>query len=934
MDTLTHNFRITLYEGIPKIQGTEVSVHTILHHAAQGLGPAQIVAALPSLTLADVHAAMAYAADILAEQCPELSPAQAEAGAAVDNTAEFDIDPDKILLVDDLQPNRRLMTMMFHGTEFEVSEADGGEMALAKALDEHPFLVISDIQMPGMSGYELCEAIKSNPQTSHAAVIFVTAHHRSTEHLTKGFDLGADDYLYRPFQRDELLARVRAVARLKRAEAEARRHARVAERRNRELQFLNELALAVSKTQDWEQNLPATLRKLVQLLHVEALVLFLGMFQSAGLTAHVVLAQGKHQTLSIPYAMRTAQDLQAHSRVLLTQVAAASDLALPLDDAQAEKHIHTLPLESRDRALGMLSLINKRGEDFTTSEWDVLFSASGLISAAAENAWLWQSVQRQIEDLTLLNQVGNTLTSTLDTQKILAQTTQLVQESLGAEIASLWLLDETRENLVLTIASGPGAQQVTGYHLPVGEGIVGHVVESGKAYFSFDVTLDDKYSPDLADSSAYHPQSILCVPLRIAGRVTGVVEALHSEPDQFTRSDLQLFQSFTNSVSIAVENARLFEEVQAFNQQLEHMVTERTRELEQEKDKTWAILANMADALIVLDTDFRVVIANMVAEEMLNFRLADLIGQAIPADLLDMPLWRSIETLARQDELTSSVEVDTSDPLRPDTILSIQARASKMWDEFGNVVGTVIVLRDVTALKEVERMKARFMAGVTHELKTPLAVIRTHANNLSTYYKRLSNRKRQELLQGIEKQIDLLERLIGEILDLARLDAGITLRRQNADITSLVDELVEELRPLAERKKLRLQWHKPKEPLFANVDVEQIERVVRNLIDNAIKYTESGSVGVVVVAACLGGREVVAIQVVDTGMGIPAEHIDQIFDRFYRVDPSHTIPGTGLGLAIVKEIVDAHGGQIRVGSTVGAGSTFSVTLLASDAGQG
>ena len=449
----------------------------------------------------------------------------------------------------------------------------------------------------------------------------------------------------------------------------------------------------------------------------------------------------------------------------------------------------------------------------------------------------------------------------------------------------------------------------------------------GTPYFSTDVSQDEKHSTDLEKSSAYKPRSILCVPLRFAGRVMGVIEALHRLPDRFTAGDLQLFQSVTNSVSIAVENARLFEEVHAFNQQLERRVAERTREVEQEKERTWAILANMADALIVVDSDQHVVIANVVAEELLNFRLAEAIGKSIPPEFLDDALWRSIDEMARSDALTASAAVDMVDPLRPDALLSIQARASKMWDESGHVVGTVVVLRDVTALKEVERMKARFMAGVTHELKTPLAVIRTHANNLVTYYKRLPDRKRKELLLAIDKQVILLERLVGEILDLARLDAGITLQCQRADVALIVDQMVEELRPLAQQKRLKLIWTRPKTALWADVDVEQMERVFRNLLDNAIKYTESGSVEVKALSAVLNGRAAVGVRVTDTGVGISPEHVDRIFDRFYRVDASHTIPGAGLGLSIVKEIIEAHGGQIRVGSTQGVGTTFFVTLL-------
>lgn len=676
----------------------------------------------------------------------------------------YDLDLDKILIVDDLQPNRRLVTMMFRGTEFTIVEADGAADAIEKAHIEWPFLIISDVQMPEMDGYGLCEVIKNDPDTAHIAVIFVTAHHRSTDYMTRGLNIGADDYIYRPFKREELLARVRAVARLKLAEAEARRQTRIAQRRNK--------------------------------------------------------------------------------------------------------------------------------------------------------------------DLALLYQVGNALTSTLDTEMVLGKTTQLVQEFLGAEVASLWLLDDAGQNLVLTASSEVAEDDVV-YTLPIDQGIAGYVARTGEAYFSADTSQDTLHHGDLVKTSDYQTRSILCVPLHLADWVIGVIQALHSEPGHFSVSDLQLFESVTSAVSIAVQNARLFEEVQVFNQQLEHKVAERTRQLEQEKEKTWAILANMADALIVIDPELRVLIANVVAEEMLNFRLAELLGRPIPEDLLDSPLWRAIEDMARSEELTMSQAVDMADPFKPDTLLSVQAHSSKMWDDMGQIGGTVIVVRDVTALKEVERMKARFMAGITHELKTPLAVIRTHANNFSTYYRRIPRRKRKDLMLAIDKQVLILEKLVGGILDLARLDAGLLLDMHPFNFVSLVGQIVDDLQPLAARKSLALQWASSAENFLVSGDAQQLARVIRNLVDNAIKYTFQGTVSVTIEPDELRHRAAVRFQVQDSGMGIPAEHLNRIFERFYRVDPSHTIPGTGLGLSIVKEIVEAHGGEMHVSSTLGQGSTFTVTLLVS-----
>ena len=170
--------------------------------------------------------------------------------------------------------------------------------------------------------------------------------------------------------------------------------------------------------------------------------------------------------------------------------------------------------------------------------------------------------------------------------------------------------------------------------------------------------------------------------------------------------------------------------------------------------------------------------------------------------------------------------------------------------------------------------------------------------------------------------------LIEDILQLARLDSGVTqFELHPLDLAKLVDRVVNNLLPLAEDRQIAINWEHPAKDTLVLADPDQMRRVVRNLVENAIKYTPSqGSVTVQIVSEVLDGQTFVGVQVTDTGIGIPLEHQSRIFDRFYRVDPSHTIPGTGLGLSIVREIVNAHNGNIHLESKAGEGSTFIVTL--------
>ncbi len=252
------------------------------------------------------------------------------------------------------------------------------------------------------------------------------------------------------------------------------------------------------------------------------------------------------------------------------------------------------------------------------------------------------------------------------------------------------------------------------------------------------------------------------------------------------------------------------------------------------------------------------------------------------------------------------------------------------------LAGWVIVLNDITPIFEAEKMKVRFMTGVTHELKTPLSIIRLHTNNILQYDDRLSTEKRTALLLSIRNQTDLLVSLIDDVLTLARLDAGMKLETGEAtDWVEVISREVAKVLPLAADKQIKVKWAPSRETLLVNVPADKLALVVGNLIENAIKYTPVGGGDIIVTAHKQPNeaRPQARFSVKDAGIGIaPADH-QRIFDRFFRADTAHTIPGTGLGLAIVKEIVMAHGGDITVKSEAGHGSEFTVLLplLAVDA---
>jgi two-component system, NtrC family, sensor histidine kinase KinB len=915
----------TINNALPQERRVSLPVHETLAQLAARISP-EVAQELFGLELGDVKSALEYAA-MLSHQVDQVAR-----GGSRPLQETVDLDLKKILVVDDIEENRFLMKYMFRGTGFNLLLAADANEALQIARVERPVLIISDIQMPFMNGLELLQALKADDQTKNIAVILVTAHHHESKEVSEGLTLGADDYIHRPFMRDEFVSRVEAVLRVKRAEAETQQQARLVARRNKGLRLVNELSLAINSSLDLKEIFTFSMQKLSQMFEAEIVALLLLNQDKQNLVINVASHLGKQLSITLDYIPLdgTASAFEEQVSELVFTVLAENYATLELTPTpETPSLIKSIAMTSKDQTVGAIAIVNRRWHAFDEADEVLLRSAASIIAVAIENAHLLESTQQQVDDLIALTEIGRALTSTLDLALILKQTTLLMQRSFQAEAASLWLLDETKTSLVLIAYSGIEAGVVTNLRLPIETGIAGYVARTGNSYISADVSTDHHYFDYLAQVSHYKARSILCVPVQVRGETIGVMDALHQRPNWFDQTHLRLSYPVASFVGIAVENARLFNEVQDFSRHLEQMVAERTQELAEEKEKTEAILINMADGLLVLDPDHCILTANRAAEKMLDFQLSELSGQAIGLKQLENPLWRCLQDITGNSETTVSTLVDVRTP-HSETMLAIQAHSARIKNQAGQNLGTVIVLRDITVLKEMERMKARFIAGVTHELKTPLAIIALHSRNLSNYFDRLSEAKRGDLIRSIQSQVSLLERLIGDILQLSRLDGGAQeMKFQPLDLVLLVDLIVSQAQPLAETKRVVLEWQKPAAPVMIQSDPDQLERVVRNLIDNAIKYTlPGGLVQVHALTESINGRALATIKVMDTGIGIPDEHQAKIFERFYRVDPSHTIPGTGLGLSIVQEVVHAHGGTVQLKSTPGVGTTFVVTLPA------
>lgn len=343
--------------------------------------------------------------------------------------------------------------------------------------------------------------------------------------------------------------------------------------------------------------------------------------------------------------------------------------------------------------------------------------------------------------------------------------------------------------------------------------------------------------------------------------------------------------------------------------------------LMEEKDKSVAIVKSIADPLIVLDRNYKVVMVNKACEEFFDFEEGKALGKHFLESIRDGELFNFI---------TASVE---SERAINEKVLYFE----KGNDYYFNVTvtkndnsdrqnkGCIVLMQNVTGFKELERIKTDFVATVSHEFKTPLTSIIMGASMLEGGNLGILGKEQKALVDTIIEDGERLSGFVNELLEVSRLESGKAVYSfEPCSISAIAENSVRQFTETAQRENVTLSNDIDENlpPVYA--DFERITWVLNNLLSNALKYTKSGDF-ITVSAAVKGAYMEVTVK--DTGDGIPQEYLDRIFDKFVQVK-GHDIEarGTGLGLAVSKEIVTAHRGNISVESELDAGSTFRFTL--------
>lgn len=337
-----------------------------------------------------------------------------------------------------------------------------------------------------------------------------------------------------------------------------------------------------------------------------------------------------------------------------------------------------------------------------------------------------------------------------------------------------------------------------------------------------------------------------------------------------------------------------------------------------------AILDTICDAVLVTDEKDRIVLSNRSAQTLLGFTF-DKSGPLEIGTLAACPELRVLVEKTRTSRVAHvrhEMQIEQGDqPLILDAVFSC------LTDEAGRVLQVVTVLHDITRQKEIARMKNDFVSHVSHELKTPLASINAYAEMLTDGEARDEETLKQfcSIIQG---QAQRLNRLIEDILNISRIESGLVkVARANHSLAMVIRDAAAMIASYAQEKNITVTAPAPILYDQVCIDRDMIAQVVINLLSNAVKYTPTG--GQITIGSELNEVEgTITVTVTDTGVGIPPEAIEHVFDKFYRVEANNKYAkGTGLGLNLVKQIVETvHGGRVFVTSTPGKGSAFGFVL--------
>ncbi|MCP4359702.1 MAG: GAF domain-containing protein [Chloroflexi bacterium] len=533
-----------------------------------------------------------------------------------------------------------------------------------------------------------------------------------------------------------------------------------------------------------------------------------------------------------------------------------------------------VPITLGGVTFGVLSAVHhKKGQLFDAHDEQLLSAIADFAAIAIQNARLYQATDdalaQRLTELTALNEVSRSVSASLDLQR--------VYEVLVTQVNKNWPVEQVHIYVVDTLlkALRPLHWSASNEILyPLDQGIIGKVALSGVAIVTNDITTHPDYDAAVDHINGSAPGSLACVPLKIKNDVVGTLALFNKEDGIFADEDVTRLEAFANPVATAVENARLFEE------------SERQRAAIQ------ATAHTLSEPLIVLDHNGMVLVANDAANVLLESNMSQM-----------------FEAISRGVGMTTEVKI------KEETYLTTTEHVVE--------VGTIIVMQNITYVKRLEKDRSEFMHMLSHDLKNPLTAI----NGWSSLLERTAelDDKGQRFLQEINVAADRMLEMINQLLQTVSQDDSMILKSAPCDLQEIINRVMQDVEGVALQKSIQISYTCQGQPFDIGGDRIRLYHMILNLLDNALKYSGSGTRIDIVTSYA---PDWIRIVVKDNGPGIPKKDLPHVFDKYYRgiQDSLQALEGTGVGLAAVKNIAESHGGSIFVRNGEQRGAIFTIKL--------
>lgn len=567
------------------------------------------------------------------------------------------------------------------------------------------------------------------------------------------------------------------------------------------------------------------------------------------------------------------------------------------------------------KVVGSFCAIDTQPRTWTQWDLDILVD---LAAAAATEIELREQVRKaEIAATTLvtINGVGQLLSAELDFDQLVQAITDAATELTGATFGALFYneINERGEALVLYALTGAPREAFGSFPHPRATAIFGPTFRGEEVMRINDVRQDPRYgqNPPYSGLPPEHLPvvSYLAVPvISRSGEVLGGLFFGHPEPGIFDLRAEELAVGLASHAAVAIDNARLYEQM--------HVAEARYR----------GVFSGVADAILIADAEAHYLDANPAAEALLGYSRAELIEMSVPDVVAEESSWTKDEYARLQADGSWRGELELR--RKDGTMVPVEARATVVDLPAGKVYLSAI--RDTSERRALEVTQQEFIAGASHDLKNPLTALKGQAQLLRRRASRAGENGAGGMEKGLEQMIALTDRMaaqIEELSDIARLRLGqpLQLRPETIDLVHLVGEAVAGHARSSMRHSLHVQSEVPS--IQGWYDPLRVVRVLDNILSNAIKYSPDGGRIVVSVREEKTEQAWAEIEVRDEGMGIMADDLPHVFERFRRgTNVADHIGGTGIGLAGARQIVEQHGGTIGIESREGVGTRVTIRL--------